>query len=96
MADQQDSSEANSLPELDYSNPPAGSDRRSFMMRSAMATAIVALGGKANPLFAQVPAQPPLEAAPPDPNLEVVKQCGHAPHLEKPDEFVRLALDFLP
>ena len=25
------------LPELDYSEPPAGSDRRSFMMRSAMA-----------------------------------------------------------
>jgi pimeloyl-ACP methyl ester carboxylesterase len=25
----------------------------------------------------------------------VIEQCGHAPHLEKPDEFVRLALDFL-
>ena len=33
------------LPELDYSEPPAGSDRRAFMMRSAMAAAIVAVGG---------------------------------------------------
>jgi pimeloyl-ACP methyl ester carboxylesterase len=27
--------------------------------------------------------------------LTVIEQCGHAPHLEKPDEFVRVALDFL-
>ena len=46
------------LPELDYSEPPAGSDRRAFMMRSAMAAAIVAVGGQAvNPLFGQAPAQ---------------------------------------
>ena len=32
----------------------------------------------------------------PGARLEVIEQCGHAPHLEKPDEFVRLALDFLP
>ena len=38
-----------SLPELDYSEPPAGSDRRSFMVRSAMATAIGLLGGQVNP-----------------------------------------------
>ena len=25
----------------------------------------------------------------------VLEHCGHAPHLEKPDEFVRIALDFL-
>jgi len=25
----------------------------------------------------------------------VIEQCGHAPHLEKPDEFVRIAMDFL-
>ena len=48
------------LPELDYSDPPAGSDRRSFMMRSAMAAAIVA-GGQVNPLFAQAAAEPPLQ-----------------------------------
>ena len=42
--------EAFALPELDYSEPPAGSDRRAFMMRSAMAAAIVAVGGSVNPL----------------------------------------------
>jgi len=28
--------------------------------------------------------------------LVVIEQCGHAPHLEKPDEFVRVVMDFLP
>ena len=28
--------------------------------------------------------------------LVVIEQCGHAPHLEKPGEFVRIAMDFLP
>jgi 2-hydroxy-6-oxonona-2,4-dienedioate hydrolase len=32
----------------------------------------------------------------PGADLAVIEQCGHAPHLEKPDEFVRLAMDFLP
>ena len=32
----------------------------------------------------------------PGANLEVIEQCGHAPHVEKPDEFGRLAMDFLP
>ena len=30
----------------------------------------------------------------PGADLVVLEQCGHAPHLEKPDEFVRSALDF--
>jgi len=37
------------VPDLDFSEAPAGSDRRTFMVRSAMATAIVALGGQMNP-----------------------------------------------
>ncbi len=46
-----------SVPELDFSEPPAGSDRRAFMMRSAMVMAIVAARRpRVNPLFAQVPA----------------------------------------
>jgi len=49
------------IPELDFSEPPVGSDRRSFMVRSAMATAIGLLGGQVNPLFAQTPAEPPLQ-----------------------------------
>ena len=28
--------------------------------------------------------------------LLVLEQCGHAPHLEKPDEFGHVAMDFLP
>ena len=32
----------------------------------------------------------------PGSELVVIEQCGHAPHLEKPDEFVRVAMDFLP
>jgi pimeloyl-ACP methyl ester carboxylesterase len=31
----------------------------------------------------------------PGAELVVIEQCGHAPHLEKPDEFVRVAMDFL-
>ena len=59
--------EAYAVPELDYAEPPSGSDRRSFMMRSAMAAAVVALGGRANPLWAQTPAGPPLGSTPVDP-----------------------------
>ena len=32
----------------------------------------------------------------PESDLVVLEQCGHAPHLEKPDEFGRIAMDFLP
>src|SRR4051794_39907859 len=77
------------LPDLDYSDPPSGSDRRAFMMRSAMVTAIVALGGIANPLFAQVPAEPPLGSAPPDPNLQVIKNTK-GPVMTLVDEFYKV------
>ena len=58
---------------------PQGSDRRAFMMRSALATAIVALTGRPIAAFAQ---QPPTRQAPPGtpprrrsiPSLDVVKQ----------------------
>src|SRR3954452_12071537 len=76
-------------PELDYSDPPSGSDRRAFMMRSAMVAAIVALGGIANPLFAQVPAEPPLGSAPPDPNLQVIKNTK-GPVMTLVDEFYKV------
>ena len=77
------------LPELDYSEPPPGSDRRSFMIRSAMASAIAALGGQVSPLFAQVPATPPLGSAPPDPNLDVVKK-SKGPVMTLVDEFYKV------
>ena len=75
------------LPELDYTEPPAGSDRRTFMMRSAMATAIVALGGVSNPLWAQVPADAqPVKL---DPNLQVVKN-EKGPVMTLVDEFYKV------
>src|SRR5215213_556102 len=78
------------LPELDYSEPPAGSDRRAFMMQSAMVAAIVAVGGRASPLFGQVPAQPPpLGSQPIDPNLQVVKN-SKGPVMTLVDEFYKV------
>jgi L-serine dehydratase len=77
------------LPELDYSEPPPGSDRRAFMMRSAMAAAIVAVGGTVNPLFAQAPAGPPLGSQGVDPNLQVVKN-SKGPVMTLVDEFYKV------
>ncbi len=76
-------------PELDFTEPPTGSDRRTFMMRSAMASAIVALGGTANPLFAQAPAEAPLGSQPIDPNLDVVKK-SKGPVMTLVDEFYKV------
>ena len=47
------------LPELDYSDPPVGSDRRAFMIRSALATAITMLTGAPLAAFAKAPANAP-------------------------------------
>ena len=83
-------SRASLIPELDYTEPPAGSDRRAFMMRSAMAAAIVAVGGRASPLFGQVPATaPPLGSKPVDPNLQVVKNTK-GPVMTLVDEFYKV------
>src|SRR5689334_395549 len=84
-----DREEAFAFPELDYSEPPAGSDRRTFMMRSAMAAAVVALGGRANPLWAQAPAGAPIGSAPVDPNLEVMKETK-GPVMILVDEFYKV------
>jgi len=90
MDSQSTDRDAFTIPELDYSDPPAGSDRRSFMMQSAMVAAIVAVGGRASPLFGQVPAQaPPLGSQPPDPNLEVVKK-SKGPVMTLVDEFYKV------
>jgi hypothetical protein len=77
------------LPELDYSKPPIGSDRRSFMMRSAMAAAIVALGGQVNPLWAKTPAGKPLGDNDVDPNLQVIKNTK-GPVMTLVDEFYKV------
>ena len=81
---------ASLIPELDYSEPPAGSDRRAFMMQSAMVAAIVAVGGRASPLFGQVPATaPPLGSKPVDPNLQVIKDTK-GPVMTLVDEFYKV------
>src|SRR5689334_3150746 len=77
------------LPDLDYTEPPVGSDRRSFMMRSAMAAAIVALGGQVNPLWAQTPAGKPLGDNDVDPNLQVIKNTK-GPVMTLVDEFYKV------
>ena len=81
--------DAFALPELDYSEPPAGSDRRSFMMRSAMAMAIVAVGGTPNSLWAQAPAGKPLGGGDVDPALDVVKK-SKGPVMTLVDEFYKV------
>ena len=75
------------VPELDYTDPPAGSDRRTFMTRSAMATAIATLGGGVNPLWAQTPANAqPVKL---DPNLQVAKN-EKGPVMTLVDEFYKV------
>ena len=64
-------------PELDHSEPPAGSDRRAFMMRSALVAAVAALTGRPMAAHAQTPAKAP----PLDPKLDVVRKSkGADPH----------------
>jgi L-serine dehydratase len=61
------------FPALDLSEPPEGSDRRAFMMRSAMAVAIAALTSQPISAFAQTPAKPP-PSVKLDPKLDVVRR----------------------
>jgi len=58
-------------------------------MRSAMAAAVVALGGRVNPLWAQTPAAPPLGGSNLDPNLQVVKN-SKGPVMTLVDEFYKV------
>jgi L-serine dehydratase len=62
-----------SVPELDLTEPPRGSDRRTFMMRSALATAVATLYGRPIAAFANAPANPPRMPTKLDPNLAVVR-----------------------
>ena len=77
------------VPGLDYSEPPSGADRRTFMMRSAMAAAVLALGGHVNPLWAQAPAGKPLGDNDVDPNLQVIKNTK-GPVMTLVDEFYKV------
>ncbi len=74
-------------PSLDLSTPPVGSDRRAFMMRSALAVAIASLTGRPIAAIAQTPAPPqPVKL---DPSLDVVKK-SKGPIVTTVDEFYKV------
>lgn len=81
------------VPELDTREPPAGSDRRAFMMRSAMALSIGALTGCKPKDVSNIPAQAPGGAAGAkvalDPNLDVVKR-SKGPVMTTAEEFYKV------
>src|SRR5688572_20057820 len=81
------------VPDLDYSEPPLGSDRRAFMMRSALATAMAVLAGRPAVAFAQAPfaspALDPVVNVELDPNLNVVKKTK-GPVMTLIDEFYKV------
>ncbi|HET7085561.1 MAG TPA: L-serine ammonia-lyase [Rhizomicrobium sp.] len=77
------------IPALDFTEPPAGSDRRSFMMRSALATAIAALTGNPIAAFARSAAKPPPQSTQVSPTLNVVKQ-SKGPILTTVEEFYKV------
>jgi L-serine dehydratase len=77
------------VPELDFTDPPEGSDRRAFMMRSALAAAIATLTGRPIAAFASVPANAPALQGKANPNLDIVKQ-EKGPVLTLVDEFYKV------
>ena len=81
--------ENNPVPQLDTSEPPAGSDRRAFMVRSAMAAAIATLTGRPIAAFAQTPATSPQDSVKLDPSLDVVKK-SKGPVMTLVDEFYKV------
>src|SRR6187402_1647781 len=85
--------DAAAVPELDLSEPPLGSDRRAFMMRSALATAMAVLAGRPATAFAQAPfaspALDPVVNVELDPNLEVVRR-SKGPVMTLIDEFYKV------
>jgi L-serine dehydratase len=91
-----DDSESNSIiPELDTIDIPEGWDRRAFMMRSALAGAMVALTGRPLAAYAQqpptTPQTPPGAPAAPslDPSLDVVRR-SRGPIQTTLDEFYKI------
>lgn len=82
--------QAPALPELDYSDPPPDSDRRAFMMRSAMASAIALLTGRSLVACDSQPAKAPsVKAGAVDPALQVVKK-SMGPVMTLVDEFYKV------
>src|SRR4051812_6556383 len=81
------------VPSLDYADPPLGSDRRAFMVRSAMAAAIAAVTGCSPKSAKDLPAaKSPLGAQSSvklDPSLDVVKK-SKGPVMTVADEFYKV------
>lgn len=77
------------LPELDYTDPPAGSDRRAFMMRSSLAIAIASVTGRALVACKDKAVQAPKLATSLDPSLDVVKR-SKGPVMTLVDEFYKV------
>jgi L-serine dehydratase len=77
-----------SVPDLDHTLPPEGSDRRAFMMRSALATAIAALTGRPIASIAATPAKAP-NGTKLDPKLNVVRQ-SKGPIVTVVEEFYKV------
>jgi len=76
-------------PELDLAEPPLGSDRRAFMMRSALATAIAVVTGNPIAAFAQGAATAPPLPVKLDPSLDVVRK-SKGPVLTTVEEFYKV------
>jgi L-serine dehydratase len=76
------------VPGLDLTEPPLGSDRRAFMMRSALAVAIASLTGRPMAAIAQTPATAP-QPTRLDPSLDVVKK-SKGPIVTTVDEFYKV------
>ncbi len=77
------------LPELDLTEPPVGSDRRAFMMRSALALTVASLTGRSVAAIAGTPAKPPPLPVSLDPKLNVVKR-SKGPVLTTVEEFYKV------
>ncbi len=75
-------------PQLDMSEPPPGSDRRAFMMRSALAVAVATLTGRPIAAIADTPAPGPVSMHM-SPDLEVVKEAK-GPVLTTVEEFYKV------
>src|SRR6187399_1043710 len=76
---------SHTVPVLDLTEPPVGSDRRAFMMRSALATAIATLTGQPIAAFAATPAKAPAL----DPKLNAVKKAK-GPVMTTIEEFYKV------
>src|SRR3954453_14675158 len=91
MASERALDSANPVPQLDMSEPPPGSDRRAFMMRSSLAAAISVLTGCKPADISKTPAKAPAGklGTALDPKLDVVAR-SKGPVITTIDEFYKV------